>query len=74
VAKYKPNVSVGVMFGIGLTWRKGLFFGDKVNFGEEKLGRKETRAMKSHMQRRKACKTHLRENLTMLGLGFFKRL
>ena len=72
VAWDEPHVSVGGMLGTCLTWRKGLFLGDKANFGEEQLAGKETRVMKSHMQRRKACKSHLLENLTTLGLGFLK--
>jgi hypothetical protein len=44
---------------------------ERPNFGEEQLAGKATRARKSRMQRRKACKVCRQENLTMLGLGFW---
>jgi hypothetical protein len=52
--------------------RKYLFWRIKPSFGEEHLARKVARARESCMQRRKACKARMEENLTILGIGFFQ--
>jgi hypothetical protein len=42
---------------------------ERPNFGEEQLIGKETHVRKSCMQRRKASKVLMQENLTTFGLG-----
>ena len=61
---------------LGACWAQTYFeeipnFGKvRPNFGEGQLAGKATRVRKSRMQRKKACKACMQENLTMLCLGF----
>jgi hypothetical protein len=70
----------GKSFFLKDCWEQAFFeeipnFGkERPNFGEEQPTGKETRARKICMQRKKTCKMHRKENLTMLGLGFWKKI